>query len=165
MHSHTHTHTHTLPPLSRDFIDGFTSSVPSPITPINSHRLRQSPEAFPLELGSRMRRHFGLRTSRSYDLLSDAQTDGGTPNSKQANGRCLADGDWRTQSSYGVSPRYEGLSFCTHYILVLWGNKPVVLFLPFELILTVHRYISFFLLLSYCVHCETIQLCYTSHVM
>ena len=55
-----------------------------------------------------MRRHFGLRPSRSYDLLSDAHTDSGTPKSyKQPNGRCLADGDWRTQSSYGVSPRYK----------------------------------------------------------
>ena len=74
-----------------------------------------SPDAFPLEYGGKLKTKFGIRTSRSYDLLTDAVKD---------TGRDQTDGGHLSSSSHGyplgLSPRLGCLLDCV--VRVLYGS-------------------------------------------
>ena len=91
--------------VSHHRLSGGQSHAGDLATPIRvpGKRGYDSPDAFPLEYGGKLKTGFGIRSSRSYDLLSEA-----VKNDEHTDGHQLALSCSST-SLYG-SPRYSHIS-------------------------------------------------------
>ena len=117
--THTHTHTHCRDSSKEKYVDPSSQ----PLTPG-----KPSAEAFPLEHG-RLRVGGGLRTSRSYDLITDAvKEDEKAAKEKEREGEQSQATSSHVHSyslPYGASPKYVYICDRVYVILTLHTLLPI----------------------------------------